>query len=178
MWNTQPACFTRIAIYGVLLGLAGGIAEVIWIALYGLMASVDTSEVAFVIDAVAQRALPGSPAVTNPLIHGIVIHMVAAVGLGVALALAWHWLARHRPLRVDEYAFMVGALTLVWAFNFFVVLPLISPSVAGLQGAFVELLPYPVSLASKVLFGLAGAAVLRFATRDPSASYPIRVSAR
>ena len=49
---------------------------------------------------------------------------------------------------------MLAALVSVWAVNFFVVLPIISP-------AFVHLAPYPVSLMSKVLFGLAAAEALR-----------------
>jgi hypothetical protein len=60
------------------------------------------------------------------------------------------------PLR----AFSAAALAIVWGFNFFVLLPLISPD-------FVHLVPYPVSLASKLLFGLAAAEVLR---RAPAAT--------
>jgi len=42
----------------------------------------------------------------------------------------------------------------VWAVNFFVVLPSIDPD-------FIHLVPYSVSLVSKVLFGLAAAEALR-----------------
>ena len=49
---------------------------------------------------------------------------------------------------------MLVALVGVWAVNFFVVLPGISP-------AFIHLVPYPVSLMSKILFGLAAAEALR-----------------
>ena len=49
---------------------------------------------------------------------------------------------------------MLAALAGVWAINFFVVLPIVSP-------AFVHMVPYAVSLTSKLLFGVAAAAVLR-----------------
>jgi hypothetical protein len=62
-------------------------------------------------------------------------------------------------------------LACVWAINFFVVLPLISP-------AFVTLVPYPVSLVSKLLFGVAAAAVLRHHARGSDRAIghrPVRV---
>jgi hypothetical protein len=42
----------------------------------------------------------------------------------------------------------------VWAVNFFVVLPVINPQ-------FVDLVPYAISLVSKVLFGVAAAGTLQ-----------------
>jgi hypothetical protein len=55
---------------------------------------------------------------------------------------------------------MLPALCAVWGINFFVILPLMSSVFLDLHASFVELIPYPVSLASKLLFGLAAAAVL------------------
>ena len=49
---------------------------------------------------------------------------------------------------------MLAALAGVWAVNFFVVLPIVSP-------AFVHIVPYAVSLTSKLLFGVAAAEVVR-----------------
>jgi hypothetical protein len=80
--------------------------------------------------------------------------MAFAVALGIALAFAWRTLSSHRSEAVSPFPFMFIALTGVWAVNFFVVLPLLSP-------AFISLVPYPVSLISKVLFGLAAAEVFR-----------------
>ena len=57
---------------------------------------------------------------------------------------------------------MLAALVSVWAVNFFVVLPTISP-------AFVHLAPYSVSLMSKVLFGLAAAEAEALRRQDASA---------
>jgi hypothetical protein len=177
MWEVWSS-FARTVKYGVLLGLAGGIAEVIWIALYGSMAAIDPSEVSLAINAAVQRALPGLPLVTTALMQGILIHMVAAVALGVALAFIWRSLLADRQAPVNEYTFMIGALTIIWALNFFVVLPLISPAYLDLHRAFVELVPYPVSLASKILFGLAGAVVMRWNAAPRSQMVLIRVLAR
>jgi hypothetical protein len=85
---------------------------------------------------------------------GIAIHMALATGLGVALALAWRMLAPRLGTGISPYAFVLAALATVWAVNFFVVLPAICSD-------FVALMPYPVSLASKLLFGVAAAEVLR-----------------
>ena len=61
---------------------------------------------------------------------------------------------------------MLTALAGVWAINFFVVLPIVSP-------AFVHVVPYAVSLTSKLLFGVAAAAVLRW--QAGSELQPIRL---
>jgi hypothetical protein len=157
----------RIVKGGVLLGIAGGLAEVVWIAFYGSLAAVDAAEVARGVSATAGLLLPGIPLDTAPVFNGIAVHMAVAVGIGVALIFAWHGLAARRPAWINEFVFMLGALAAVWAFNFFVVLPLISPS-------FVDLVPYSVSLISKLLFGLTGAVVLRSNAGAEFALLPVR----
>jgi hypothetical protein len=161
MRKQGQAPLIKAARYGLLAGLAGGVAEIVWIALYGSLTAIDTTEVARAISATSGWLFPGIPLGASPIVRGILIHMIAAVGLGVALAIGWRSLTAHTSLQIHPYSFMVGALATVWVFNFFVLLPLIGAVVPGLQHTFVELLPYPVSLASKILFGLAGAAVLR-----------------
>jgi len=121
--------------------------------------------------------LPDSSLTAAPILFGIVIHMIAAAGLGLALIFGWRLLTARRPGGIDEYTYMVSALTIVWVFKFFVVLPLISPAFLDLHRAFVELVPYPASLTSKVLFGLAGAAISRYGASDRSASMPVPVRA-
>jgi hypothetical protein len=60
------------------------------------------------------------------------------------------------------YPFMLAALAGVWATNFFIILPIVSP-------AFVHMVPYAVSLTFNLLFGLAAAAALRWRTdREPT----------
>jgi hypothetical protein len=89
--------------------------------------------------------------------------MTLAVALGVALALALRPAFARSRGSLGEYASMVLALVGVWAVNFLVVLPRISP-------AFVDLVPYQVSLLSKILFGWAAASVLGARSRAPALS--------
>lgn len=140
---------------GVLAGLAGGAAEVAWIAIYERLSAGDAAAVArSVTDTVFPALVPALPAV--PL--GIAIHMGLAVALGVAIAVLLRaLLPRIRGTALEPVA-VTGLLVAVWAANFFVVLPAINPS-------FVDLVPYGASLTSKVLFGLAAAAVLRIRDR-------------
>jgi hypothetical protein len=162
---------------GALLGTAGGLVEIVWIGSFGLVAGSDTAEVARVISTTVGGALPSISLAAAPVLYGIVVHMLAAAGLGVALMFLWRWVAAHPSRGVNEFSFMAAALAMVWAFNFFVVLPSISAAFVDLQRVFVDLVPYPASLASKLLFGVAGAIMLRYAG-NKSALLPIRVGRR
>ena len=93
---------------------------------------------------------------------GIAVHMTLAVALGVTLAYTWRAVRHHKMAATGPYPFMLAALAGVWATNVFVILPIISP-------AFIHLVPYAVSLTSKLLFGLAAAAVLQWPTNSKSA---------
>jgi hypothetical protein len=131
---------------GLLAGIAGGTAEILWIWAY---AGPDSLNVARgVADVVG---IPGA----SP-IAGLGVHMSIALALGIALVAAWRGASIWRGERISPFAFMLTALAIVWGLNFLLVLPAVGP-------AFVALLPYPVSLFSKLLFGLAAAAVPGFA---------------
>lgn len=135
---------------GVLAGLAGGLAEVIWIWTYASLTNSDAGLVArAVTDAVRFNQN------VSPVVSGIAIHMGLASMLGVAVALAI------RPVAgllngFGLYAALSAALFVVWAVNFLVVLPLVSPQ-------FVDVVPYTVSLFSKVLFGITAAGIFQWA---------------
>lgn len=149
MKNTR--FYLETARHGIIAGAAGGLAEIAWVTLY---AGVTGGNAAILARGVTTAAgvsalLPASPAAL-----GVAVHMVFAVALGIALAFAWRTLSSHRSEAVSPFPFMFIALTGVWAVNFLVVLPLVSP-------AFISLVPFPVSLISKVLFGLAAAEVFR-----------------
>jgi hypothetical protein len=152
--------------YGTLAGAAGGLAEIAWVSLYAAVTGGDAAILARgVTTAVGVTALLPAASVTM----GIVVHMVLAVVLGIALAGLWQALAR-RLGTGSLYAVALAALASVWAMNFFVVLPAISP-------AFVHLVPYSVSLLSKLLFGLAAAETLRRCAMAEVARVPVRVRA-
>jgi len=95
------------------------------------------------------------------------VHLVLAVLLGLPIVALWQAVGRRFGLAAG-YAAVVAALSGVWAFNFFVALPAISP-------AFITMLPYAVSLTSKLLFGLAAAETLR---RFAIAAAPVPAPAR
>lgn len=135
--------------YGVIAGAAGGLAEVAWVSLY---AGATNGNAALLARGVTTTAGVSALLPDFPVGLGVAIHMTLAVTLGVALAFAWRALCSRRP--VNPFPFAIAALVGVWAANFFIVLPMISP-------AFITLLPYPVSLVSKILFGAAAAAALR-----------------
>jgi hypothetical protein len=137
--------------YGVVAGLAGGFAEIAWVTLYTGLTGGDVAVLARGVTAAAGLgALFPALAVTI----GVVIHMALAVGLGIALAFAWRAFPSNRAAGSSRFPFMVTALAGVWAVNFFVVLPVVSP-------AFIHLMPYSASLISKILFGVAAAEAFR-----------------
>lgn len=176
MIRKQQLNLAEIAKSGVLIGLAGGFAEVVWIAFYGLLAGADTTEVARTITSAVAWLSPLGWFAALPVISGIVIHMIASIGLGFALAFVWFRMAWIRSGATHKLAFMVGTLTLVWSFNFLIVLPLISPGFIDLHQAFIEIVPYSVSLVSKILFGLAGGIMLQHCASGRYASSHLHVT--
>ncbi len=85
---------------------------------------------------------------------GVAVHMGLAAALGVGLNAAVQTVAGRSACYRMVFPFMLASLAIVWAINFFVLLPAVNPG-------FVHLLPYGVTLASKLAFGLAAAATLR-----------------
>ena len=146
---TSRLGFDDIIKRGFLAGAAGGLVEMIWVSLYATITGGNAANLARGVTTAAgvTTLLPDAPVTI-----GISVHMVLAVLLGIALAGLWQTLARRD--NVSLYGFMLAALATVWAVNFFVILPVIS-------APFAELLPYSVSLTSKLLFGLAAAETLR-----------------
>jgi hypothetical protein len=134
---------------GIFAGAAGGLAEIVWVTAYAALTGGDAAVLARGVTTASGVAavLPAAP-----IALGIGVHMALAVMLGLALALVWQALSS-RVQQGGLYALTLAALIGVWAMNFLVLLPAISP-------AFVHLVPFAVSLTSKLLFGLAAAEVL------------------
>jgi hypothetical protein len=151
----------------LLAGLAGGIVEVVWVAIYSTFAPLSCSEVLRQIVATASPALAASSAA--PAL-GMLMHLSLAIVLAVCYGrLAWGPI-RHRSSLFTSILAGVAALALVWALNFFVLLPLLNP-------AFVLLLPYSASLTSKLLFGAAMGSVLFARNRNFAGRYRPRHAA-
>ena len=136
---------------GLFAGVVGGAAEVAWISAVAIVTSISVLEVA---SGVSGSLGIGSLSLAEAAAAGIAIHMALAVGLGIAVALACHLFASEAIGGRRIYLIVPAVLIGVWAINFLILLPLISPD-------FVNLVPYPVSFVSKLLFGLGAAEVLR-----------------
>ena len=138
----------RLTWLGMRAGLAGGLAEILWISLYAVLTGTDAATIARGISSAM-----GLGATEAPVFVGIGIHMALAATLGIALAFALRPALVHLYGKGATYAIVVITLAGVWAANFLLILPLVSP-------AFVSLVPFQISLLSKLLFGLAVAFVL------------------
>jgi hypothetical protein len=136
---------------GVAAGLAGGAAEIVWVAVYGAITGAPIGAVA---RGVATALLPGLANLPFVAAIGVALHMVLAIGLGIAVVAAFHAPLLRRVGAWPQSALVVLALGAVWSFNFLVVLPRLDPG-------FLVLLPMLVTLASKLLFGVSAAVVLR-----------------
>lgn len=130
----------------VVAGAAGGMAEVFWISVATTVLGMDGWTVARAVGASLAPTLLSSS--FTPWM-GLLIHLLLSVALGILFVQT----IGHRLRPALLFTAALTSLAAVWAFNFMVLLPLISPS-------FVTLLPHPVTLISKLLFGLAMAAVL------------------
>ena len=129
----------------LLAGLCGGMAEIVWVAIYSAMTPASGMEVARQVSASVFPAMADSSAAV-PV--GIAIHLLLSLLLAGVFTVTV-WLPFASKLRfVPAMLVAVAALSGVWAINFFVILPLLNP-------VFVDLMPYAATLFSKVLFGLA-----------------------
>lgn len=136
---------------GALAGVAGGMAEVVWIVVYGSVTGAPTASVAY---GIVKSVVPDLAASSWSAPLGMLIHLALAIALGLALACILWVVSRRVRTGSFELGLVMLVLAAVWAVSFLIALPHINP-------AFVHLLPYGVTLSSKLLFGLAAAAVFR-----------------
>ena len=150
---------------GAIAGAAGGLAEIAWVTSY---AGITGDSAAVLARGVTTASGVSSLFPADAVTVGVTVHMTIAVALGIALAFAWRSITSRRTLTIGLFPLMTAALAGVWAINFFVVLPVVSP-------AFVSLVPYSVSLVSKLLFGLAAAGVFRLFAAQSTTMQPARI---
>lgn len=152
--------------YGIVAGAAGGLAEIAFVTLY---AGISGGDPALLARGITSAAGASALLPSAPVMLGILVHMGLAVIVGLLLAFAWRELCEQWPSLRNPYPFALAALAGIWVLNFFLVLPIVSP-------AFVHLVPYPVSLTSKLLFGIAAAATLQWETAFDVAARQSRLS--
>lgn len=127
----------------LIAGLAGGLSEIFWIGIYSAMTHTGGLEISRQITATLIPAWAGLS--IAPLL-GVVIHLALSVVLAFLCCIVFI-----EPLvrRLGHAGILPGSIVVlagIWAINFLVILPVINP-------AFVTLLPFLVTLASKLLFG-------------------------
>lgn len=129
----------------ILAGMVGGIMEIIWISVYSSISSISATNIARQISA---TVLPHTADSYYAPMLGLFIHLVLSLILAVLFSaiILKPAVRRYGSLGIMLSSFM--ALGFVWAINFFIVLPIINLS-------FVALMPYVVTLISKLLFGVA-----------------------
>lgn len=149
--HTPRSSFAGTLGIGTVAGIAGGLAEIAWIALYGVVTGAQTERVS---RGITSSVIPTLAASSWSSWLGIAIHLGLAIALGLSLAFILRPLGRRDSTRHFGSGLVMFALAAVWAVNFLVVLPYINPG-------FIHLLPYGVTLASKLLFGLSAATVFR-----------------
>src|SRR5580693_243131 len=117
---TRPPMVEGFLPTGLCIGLAGGLAEIGVVWLYSALTGADAAAIARHV--AATIGLNGGSAAT-----GVAIHMGLAAALGVGLNAALRIVAGRSARDWIVFSFMLGSLAVVWAINFFVVLPLVSP---------------------------------------------------
>ena len=141
----------KLVVLALIAGLAGGLAEIAWIAFYSSATSTSGIEVARQVAATVYAA--ASDAHWAPW-AGVGLHILLSVILGLSFVLILWGLSSTRPSAGRIWTSAIVALTAIWAINFFVLLP-------AMNSSFATLLPYGATLLSKTLFGVAMAAVLQ-----------------
>jgi hypothetical protein len=129
----------------VLSGLAGGMMEILWIALYGFVTPQDVSHVS---REVALTLVPAARDWTLAPILGVGVHLMLSVTLSAGFVI-FVW--QPYVMRFGRLVTLLSAtsvLSAIWAVNFYALLPVLNPY-------FLTLLPTAVTLMSKMLFGLA-----------------------
>jgi hypothetical protein len=129
----------------LLAGFAGGVAEMVWVAGYCAVTPLSSSEVLRQIS-LSVGLNTGNGALAS--LAGVAIHLGLSVLVGLAFTLAvWRPPVRRAGI-ASTWLVSCTVLALIWACNFFLVLPSLNPG-------FADLMPYAVTLASKLLFGIA-----------------------
>lgn len=150
----------------LLAGLAGGLAEVLWVMTWSALTPLQAVTIAREVTA---TVFPGMAGIPMAVEIGLLIHFL--ISLAFAVIFVWAFgkrLPRHYG-GAGILAASVALLVLDWTINFLVLLPAINP-------AFVALMPTAVTLTSKILFGFAMGAVLIARPQPLNAIQKLRVT--
>lgn len=131
-------------------GLAGSLAEVLWIKLF---CAASGSSAIGVLRQITATVFAGSADAAWAPAAGIVLHFLLGVLIAVAFGIGLRNGPRRRAGSTTHVAAALVVLATIWVINFFVLLPALNPS-------FVTIVPLWASFVSKLLFGVAMAMTL------------------
>lgn len=137
-------------------GLAGGLAEIIWVCIYSQITGVGAGEISRQITA---TVLPVMADLSIATILGVIIHLLLSVLLALLFCTVFIGPVIRRFGHSGILFSSIVVLAGIWLINFLVILPVINP-------AFVTLLPVLVTLVSKLIFGLAMGSVFTYRHSD------------
>lgn len=151
----------------ILAGMIGGMMEIGWVSIYSSLSSVSAINVAREISV---TILPYTADTFYAPMLGIFIHLLLSLLLVIFFAAIILKPAVRRYGKLGIMLSSIMILGIVWAVNFFIVLPILNPS-------FILLMPYIVTLISKLLFGLAmGLVLVKSSSNSCHSEYPTRMS--
>jgi len=131
-------------------GLCGGLAEVLWISAYSAFAG---TQVALIGSAISVTVLPASAGTVIAPYLGLAIHFGLSVLLAIGFGSVIWPIIQKMFMKAGAIMASLLILALVWKVNYFLLLPVWNPE-------FISLLPLPVTLASKLMFGITMGVVL------------------
>lgn len=127
----------------ILAGFLSGLAEVLWITLYYLFSHGSSVDVA---QAITATLMPSLANVFYAPLLGLLIHFSLSMLLVFMFAqLLWIPFARSSKLATIVLSLLY--LSVIWGINFLIILP-------HLNIFFVVVMPYAITLTSKLLFGI------------------------
>ncbi len=132
---------------GALVGFAGGAVEVIFMAAYCALTDTQAGKSGMeILRCVAYTFFDGG---AQLWLSGLVIHLVLSVIIGLVFGLVVYSAQQHGIQARYPVISASGVVMLIaiWAFNFFVLLPVINPE-------FIVLVPLDAAFFSKLSFGL------------------------
>lgn len=150
----QGLPLSKVLAAGGAAGLAGGLAEVVFMGGYSSVAGINPAEILRLITfTLFDTSVAFGP---DGLWAGLLIHFTLSLFIGVSFSLFARLALKGPFTQAKALAWSSIALTAIWAFNFFVLLPVYNAD-------FVQFVGVSPAFFSKLSFGVVMALGIRFA---------------
>jgi len=155
--EVQGAPLSRVLAAGAAAGLAGGLAEVVFMGGYSSVAGINPAEILRLITfTFFDSSVAFGP---EGLRAGLLIHFTLSLFIGISFSLFARLALKGPFSQAKALAWSSVVLTAIWAFNFFVLLPVYN-------APFVQFVGASPAFFSKLSFGVVMALCVRFACRQ------------